>query len=372
MLLAGCELEELTAPLGREMVAVHGVLSLAPDAVTQYVIVEHTATGTGEIPESDSMRGIPRPPLPISAATVVVTRDDGLALRYTETATPGVYALALDPAARFLSPGREYRLQVDLPDGRQVLGRTTMPAPPAVTGLPESGATFDRDRDTLRLRWSAAEGSEWTLVRVRARDLRRYATLSLLTDSFSVTIPGRLPSVWVPGTRQTLTVAAVDRNYFDQMRTGNDDFTAGGYLNHLDGGIGVFGSVAPVSRTVVVRAAVDHAYEGRYALRMLADADSLVGEVELYVTRDLSEPLQVSAIVTGVSGPAASGRLTPLAEAESGGEVTAGQLSLRIVENGTLERGTLEGAFDPAGTTTGVVRRSDGRVAGGFVLTRLH
>ena len=370
-LVAGCELEELTVPLGREMIAVHGMLSLAPDAVMQYVIVERTITGTGELPETDSLRGIPRPPLPVSGATVVVTRDDGLALRYSETATPGIYGLALDPAVSFLSPGREYRLRVDLPDGRQVLGRTTMPAPPVVTGLPDAGATFDRDRDTLRLSWTAAEGFDWVFVQVRPRDLERRTTLGLLTDSSSVTIPGRLPAVWVAGTRQTLAVSAIDRNYFDQLRTGNDDFTAGGYLNHLEGGIGVFGSVAPIIRTVVVRAAVDHPYEGRYALRMLVGADSLVGEMELYVTRDLAEPLYVSAIVTGVTGPASASPVTPLAEAEASGEVGGGQISMRIVENGTWRRGTIEGAFEPAGTSTGVVRAADGRVTGGFTLTRL-
>ena len=358
-------------PLGREMIAVHGVLSLAPDALMQYVIVERTITGTAELPEIDSLRGIPRPPLPVLGAAVTVERDDGLVLRYGETTTPGIYGLALDPAVRFLSPGREYRLRVELQDGRLVLGRTRMPSPPAVTGLPGEGATFDRDRDTLRLRWTGVADSSQVLVQVRPRDLRRRVTLALVTDSTTVTIPGRLPAVWVAGTRQTLSVATLDENYFDHLRTGNDEFTAGGYLNRLEGGIGLFGSVAPVNRTLVVRAAVDHPYEGRYALRMLSGGDSLVGEIELFVTRDRPEPVQVSGIVTGASGPAPFGPLAPLAEAEASGEVGAGRLSLRIVEGGVRERGLLDGPFSPSGTNTGSVRDAEGRLLGGFTLTRL-
>ena len=381
LLVAGCELQEIVVPLGRETVAVHAILTLDSSATTQYVVVERSVTGTAEIPDEDSLRGFPRPPLPILGATVVVTRDDSVALRLRESTVPGVYALAPGAAAGFLAPGREYRLQVDLPDGRLVRGRTRMPAFPVVTGMPADGASFDRDRDTLRLRWTGAEGTDQVYVQVRPRDLRRYLTLVLFTDSSGITLPGNLPlpvlsdtvppSVWVAGTYQTLTVAAIDTNYFDYIRTANDPFTGGGFLNHLEGAIGVFGTVAPVNRTVAVRGRVDHPFEGRYALRALVGADSLVGEVELYVTRERPEPVLVSALVTALLGPASSGTRTPLQEVEAGGLVREGRLGLRVVEGGTEERGVLEGAFNATGTTTGAVRGADGQVVGSFTLTRL-
>ncbi|MEK7667940.1 MAG: hypothetical protein AAB409_04765, partial [Gemmatimonadota bacterium] len=77
VLVAGCQLQEVTVPLGREQIAVHGVLTLDSNATTQYIIVERTITGTATLPGFDTLTGIPRPPLPLSGAQVVVTRDDG-------------------------------------------------------------------------------------------------------------------------------------------------------------------------------------------------------------------------------------------------------------------------------------------------------
>jgi hypothetical protein len=312
----------------------------------------------------------------------VVTRDDSVALRYSETTTPGVYGIARGALTGFLVPGREYRLQVDLPDGRRVRGRTRMPAFPVVTGMPAAGATFDRDRDTLRLRWTGATGTDEIYVQVRPRDLRRRVTLVLFTDSSSVTIPGLLPlpmisdslppSVWVAGTYQTLTVAASDTNYFDHVRTASDPFTGSGYLNHLEGGIGVFGAVAPINRTVAVRGTVDHPYEGRYALHARLGTDSLEGTVELYVTRERPEPVLVSGLVTGTTWQVGEPRTAaPLGEVEAGGQVGGGLLRLRVLEGGTRELGILEGVFNATGTTSGAVRGSLGQTIGSFDLTRL-
>jgi len=381
LLVAGCELEEIVVPLGRETVAVHAILTLDSAATTQYVVVERSITGTVEIPDEDSLRGFPRPPLPILGAAVVVTRDDSVALRFSESTVPGVYAIPPAAGAGFLAPGREYRLRVDLPDGRQVRGRTRMPAFPVVTGMPAEGADFDRDRDTLRLRWTGAEGTDQVFVQVRPRDLQRRLTLALFTDSSGITLPGNLPtpvlsdtlppSVWVAGTYQSLTVAAMDTNFFDYVRTANDPFTGGGYLNHLEGAIGVFGAVAPVNRTVAVRGVVDHPHEGRYELRALLGADSLVGEVELFVTRERPEPVLVSGLVTAWYGPATSSARPSLNQVEASGLVREGRLGLRLVEGGAEERGVLEGAFNAAGATYGTVRGAGGAVVGSFVLTRL-
>ena len=380
-LLGGCELQEVTVPLGREEIAVHGVLTLDSNATAQYIIVERTITGTTTIPDQESVRGLPRPPLPVSGARVVVTRDDGDSVLFTEGRTPGVYALSRETSWPFLVPGRVYRLRVDVPDGRQVRGQARMPAPPLVTGMPATGATFDRDRDTLRLSWSGARWSDEIYVQVRPRDLQRRLTMVLFTDSTSLVIPGNLPlpvpsdtippSVWVAGSYQTLTVAAIDTNYFDHLRTQNDPFTGGGYVGHLEGALGVFGAIAPVNRTVVVRGDVDHPFEGRYVVRMVLDGDSLVGEVELYVTRERPEPVLVNGIVSATLVRAAGGPPLALVEVQASGRVSGGRLVLRITEGGTIERGTLTGGFDATGSASGAVMAPDGRIGGSYTLTRL-
>ena len=51
-----------------------------------------------------------------------------------------------------------------------------------------------------------------------------------------------------------LAVIAVDENYFDYYHRTSDLFTSRGLVMHLDGGIGVFGSVVTVAtRTIVVK-----------------------------------------------------------------------------------------------------------------------
>lgn len=380
-LVAGCQLQEVTVPLGREELAVHGVLTLDSNATAQYIIVERTITGTATLPGFDTLTGIPRPPLPVSGAEVVVTRDDGDSVTYREEPTAGVYGVPRAATWPFLEPGREYRLRVSLPDGRVVRGRTRMPAPPVVTGMPAMGATFNRDRDTLRLSWTGARWNDEIYVQVRPRDLRRHLTLVLFTDSSSLVIPGRLPlpviddtippSVWVAGSYQTLTVGAIDTNYFDHFRTRSDPFTGGGYIGHLEGALGVFGAVAPVNRTLAVRGDVDHPAEGRYALRLRAVRDSLVGTVELYVTRERPEPLLVNGFVSGVRVRASAGSAQPLLEVEAVGRVSEGRLRLRLVESGTEELGVLDGPFSTSGPMTGVVRARDGRTVGAYTLTRL-
>ena len=52
-----------------------------------------------------------------------------------------------------------------------------------------------------------------------------------------------LPHVFIPGFPQTVTVSAVDSNYYDWYRTRNDAISGEGLVNRVKGGIGVFGSL---------------------------------------------------------------------------------------------------------------------------------
>ncbi len=388
---AGCKLQEVTIPLGSEVVVVQGVLTLDSTASAQYVVVERSITGTMLIPSQDSLRGPPRPPLPISGARVVVTRDDGDSVVLNEMACnpgmpacdpQGVYSFRRVDAPTFLAPGRVYRLRVRTPDGRVVTGRTRMPGLPVLGGVPPDGATFDRDRDDLDVTWSGADASKGVFVQVRPRDLVRRLTLLLFTDSTRFRVAGRLPlpfeadtippAVWIAGTRETFTVAAMDTNFFDFFRTGNDPFTGSGFLNTLEGGLGVFGSMAPVNRTYVVRGATDHPFEGRYQLDFTPTTPSgraFTAVLELFVNRDRPEPVLINALGTVTQGFFTGGQLL-----EASGRTQGGRLHLWVMdtESGPEQaRILLLGGFEPGGSASGIVTTTDSGTIGSYILSRL-
>ena len=147
--------------------------------------------------------------------------------------------------------GGTYLLRVVLPDGREVRGVTTVPEATmrAKSPLPD----FDRRHDTLSLAWPAARSAAAYEVFIAAQ-----TTFNVFSDT-AVVIPGLAenedgnPVFW-PGLTNRIIVNAVDANYYDYYRRTSDIFSGRGLISHLDGGIGVFGSITPVaSYTVVVR-----------------------------------------------------------------------------------------------------------------------
>jgi hypothetical protein len=80
-----------------------------------------------------------------------------------------------------------------------------------------------------------------------------FADTSIALPGTAADIDGS-PLAFVSGLTHQLAVIAVDQNYFDYCRRTADVFTGGGLIMHLDGGIGVFGSVVTVAtRTIVVK-----------------------------------------------------------------------------------------------------------------------
>jgi hypothetical protein len=356
-------------------------MTVDQDALAQYVVVERSITGTATIPDQDSLRGPPRPPLPISGASVVVTRDDGDSLVFAEIVdTLGVYRVDWTEAAGFLIQGREYRLRVTTPGGRTVRGRMRIPFAPVVTGLPPEGARFNRDRDTLAVGWSGALFSKGVYLQVRPRDVSKIVRMVLFTDSSTFLIPGRLPfplpsdsmppDVWIAGTRATLTVAAMDSNFFRFFRTGNDPFTGSGFANTLEGGLGVFGAMVPVNRTYSVVGDSDHPWEGRYRLTGDVQGISFDDTLTLFVTRNVPAPVLVGALAD-----TADGLFAPRFEAM--GSVANDTITLNVLVDPPGHqvrqvRSVFRGAFDPAGTTTGTIRNTSGEVRGGFLMRRIN
>jgi len=376
--LSSCALDEITVPLGQELLVVQGIMTLDSATGPQWIIVERSLTGTVDVPDQDSLRAPPRPPLPVAGALVVVRRDDGDSVIFAEDSLGG-YALDPGSARGFLLPGRVYFLRVTVPDGRVVTGRMRMPDLPVVSGMPADGAVFNRDRDTLRISWSGGGAAKGVMAQVRPRDIKRRLTLFFFTDSASFRVPGNLPLpftgdnhppvVWVPGTRQTFTVAAIDTNYFNFTRSGNEPFTGGGFINTVEGALGVFGGVAPVNRTYDVVGDVDHPYEGRFRLEAIRNGDSLSADLELYVSFASPEQVLVSAL-----GRNPRGLLAP--QAEGSGRVRGDTLTMVMLRDTpghavNQERFLLEGIFRPAGETTGLLLDEERAVIGGFRMARL-
>jgi hypothetical protein len=120
--------------------------------------------------------------------------------------------------------------------------------------------------------------------------------------------------VFLPGFRQTVSVAAVDTNYFDYYRSGSNPFTGTGIINRLAGGIGVFGAYVPLqTRSLQVTGEVDLPLEGRYVAPLRVGRDQL----RLWVVSEANGVTRVSGNYRiasedqfGLAGTIENGRVT--------------------------------------------------------------
>jgi hypothetical protein len=230
---------------------VHAVLD--PGVRHQIVVVQTT---TGAVAEQRQVTG----------AVVTIVTPDGRSLKAVERRdTTAVTGRAAFPAVTTiydadvgdagLIPGGTYQLRVVVPDGRTVTGRTTIPNAVPSTAVTTT-QTIDRDRDTVSLQWLRVAGARGYQVVV----LSTAGVFSLFATDTSVALPGTLQGfntgddVFERHLTHQLTVIAVDGNFFDYYHRTSDFLTSTGLVMHLDGGIGVFGSVVTVAtRTIVVK-----------------------------------------------------------------------------------------------------------------------
>lgn len=278
--LAGCELDEVTVAPPPASIVVHGVLN--PDADEQIILVESSLTGRVQI--DSSVKFNPNDPIrtaggsPITGASVRLLTDTdaiGVQARETMLGNGGTGRYVVPRTALVVRPGSRYRLVIRTTDGRTVTGETLVPGLPAASapgsGTPSAPIPFRRDRDTLRLAWQPAVGARTYAVRVETP----FGPWALFSDSLQFALSGTirnffapgLPSVFLPGFRQTLSVVAVDRNFFDYNRSGNDPFGGSGLISSVQGGLGLFGSVVTLVRrelsvTAPDRVAIDAAWSG--------------------------------------------------------------------------------------------------------------
>jgi hypothetical protein len=285
---SACQFETITVPDGRERPVVHAVLN--PWATEQIILLERTLTGRVNVDDDLPLNRVD--PIvsgggvPISQARVVLyneandsvvaiedvtVRDDGRGAgvyRFRNPAMPPVANERPQPAMAIF-PGATYRLMITTPAGDTVRGTATLPQ--STTPPPSGARFFNRDTDTLRFFWDAIPRTERYLVRIESP----WGPMFIFTEQLEARLPGGLrnvfqenfPAVFLPGFQSRVSVAAIDRNYFDYYRSANDPFTGSGLINRLEGGIGVFGGLAELySYNVFVSADLDDPFEGWYEL----------------------------------------------------------------------------------------------------------
>ena len=300
---AACQFDSITVPEGRERPVVHAVLN--PWAADQLILLERTLTGRVTIDdEMDYDRTNPiitAGGIPISDARVVVYTargDSAVAVEDlgTRGTGAGVYRIgnlavprpndAPSPPSIIIVPGGTYRLRITTPAGDTITGETTLPLTPSVA--PQvSNRSFNRDTDTLRLFWDPVPLAQRYLIRIESP----WGPMFLFTDALEARLPGslrnvfqeNLPRVFLPGFRSTVSLAAVDANYFDYFRSANDPFTGSGLISKLQGAVGVFGSVTELySYRLGVSANLDDPFESWYEIRRDRTGPSPLG-MKLYI-----------------------------------------------------------------------------------------
>ena len=272
--VGACTFDEHAVAVQSPQVVVHAVLD--PGAQEQQVLVERTLSGSVNIVRDqrfdsedpvNSGGGVP-----VSGALVAITGPDGrfIAFETLPAGRPPSYETGryVTPSnGMIVRPGASYVLEVSTPGGTIVRGTTTVPTI-GPTGTSGRVDPFNRGRDTVRLTWRSVAGARSYLLRVESP----FGPFLQFIDSTNVSLGGDLRNyfasslerVFIPGFRQRVSVAAVDSNFFDYYRTRNDPFTGSGIINHLEGGIGVFGSAVNIgTRTVdVVQDSREPSFEG--------------------------------------------------------------------------------------------------------------
>jgi hypothetical protein len=331
LLLGACEFGEITIPAEDPIVVVQAVMR--PDRSHQWILVEQTLTGTVVV---DSNRiEIPgdAPRLPLRGAVVdVVNRTfpadpcgvTSFIERAGADATPGVYWGP--PDCPTMRPGDTLALVVRAPHGTTVRGTTEVPGVEAFTlgiggdpvVMPGPELLLNRDADTLRAAARASVGRALQLE-VRRTEVGGGTTPGFwfVVDSMAMTVPGDLPDlftgfredtsgipdefppVFAAGRRYQVTIGVADSRYFDFVRSGNIPPSGRGFVNRLEGGIGVFGSMVAATSAVRVVGLVDDDREGTYRLSGELRGVPVAVGLEMYVARAGADSSDLSSFVAG-------------------------------------------------------------------------
>ncbi len=314
LVFAACTFDQQTLQPSAPEVVVTAVLD--PGAGVQQVLVERSLTGSVTVNSSvryDSLDPINTGGgVPISGASVVINGPDGpmTGLEKKYTGKPAGYGAGRYEIAAGLGKslairaGGKYTLTVKTTDGAVVTGSTVVPT--AVLNSTNIMVNpFDRENDTLSMSWPDAPLARTYALRMDSP----FGAFMLFNDSTHVAIPGtlrnlfadKLQRVFIPGFQQSVTVVAVDTNFYDYYRSRNDPFTGSGLISRLQGGVGVFGAVVTLgARTLVVtQPTTEPSFEGTYDLIVSATTPSrVIDSFQLYVESATGDEASLSGWYT--------------------------------------------------------------------------
>jgi hypothetical protein len=291
---SGCELTEVTAAGGNDVLVVEAVLRA--DAVSQEVLLHRTLDGK-------VVGGAP-------GARVSVVTSEGREIRFAEDPAGtcvGIAGLSLEqmdslqiqatcyvapPLERsWVVPGGSYELHVQTADGRQVRGRTQVPGEFQLRSPSSPAEEAHNVYCTLppgqpfTLVWSSSPGAWVYLSDVEIFGLRRALAgleikevpdplrltgLSISEADTTLVLPTQfgvferteydpallraLQNGFPDGVSARVVVAALDRNFVNALRGGSFNPSGNVRISSVMGdGVGVFGSFVPLTLVVDVR-----------------------------------------------------------------------------------------------------------------------
>ncbi len=275
---AGCEIKGTAAPEIESRVVVHAVLN--PTSGVQTVIVERslrsivrTARETPQYEEIGNARVVfygPRGDSAVAGKATGTGVSDGVYRVSSITITDGSTG-NVQPNVLRLRPGERYRLRVETAIGVAV-GETTIPVSEPVDG---ARRTFNLDRDTLRAKTANVRQAAGYYLRHETTRAAHERYVTTLDDALIRPLSSADDTDWsfsfaqeaiYPGLAQRFTIVAVDSNYFRYYVASFDPFGDDTRGNTLTGGVGLFGSVAPLmSKVLDLTANTDTPVEGSWA-----------------------------------------------------------------------------------------------------------
>jgi hypothetical protein len=323
----GCKLsEEVTAPPGESTVIAQMVLNTA--APVQRLLLQRSEGGTSMAP------------LPGATVRLTHLNPDASCARATVTLVEATDTIVYGDESVFrrtyqtrdlcaLHAGDRVALRVETPRGEVVTGTTRIPGASqtlvkvgATTSLAPRLLSLDRTRDSIRVevapRFARALAIEATRKGGNPRGNETSPVFAITTDTMHATFAGSLldpfededdRTIFHAGVDYLFSFAPTDTAYFDFVRSGANPFTGRGFINHLSGGIGVFGSVAPQTWEVRVTAPQRDPREGVYRvfgpLAQVAPGRSVDMRMDVYLDAEAEAVQLFSALIDGtwVEGP---------------------------------------------------------------------
>jgi hypothetical protein len=328
----GCEFGEVTIPNADPIVVVQAVMR--PDLPRQWVLVEQTLSGAAAVDSGAVVIPGDAPQLPVVGATVTVRNrsDAGDPCGTTvfverpgdgPPESPGVYWSPVGCPS--MGAGDTLELRVAAPSGA-VTGTTVIPGVGAfVLGvgrdsvvMPGRRLELNRDVDTVFAEAVGATGRALQ-IEVRRPDVTGASAPGFwfVVDSTAITVPGNLPDfftafqedtstipeefppVFAAGRYYAVTVAHGDERYFDFVRSGNIPPSGRGFINRLEGGLGVFASMIAATSDLRVVGSIDDAREGTYRLSGTLLGTPVDASLELYVATADADSTEASTFVSG-------------------------------------------------------------------------